>query len=81
MTIIKLHKQLTALIKAGHGRKTVCVDKSKCTHALEADGVCIINVTGAEISTHEMADDDGGTKTRANGETCYRTALVITAES
>lgn len=67
MTILKLHKQLTALIKAGHGRKTVCVDKSKCSHALESDGVTIIPVNAAEIQTHEMADDDGGWKVLASG--------------
>ena len=80
MTIIKLKNELEKLIARGYGRKTVCVDKSKVTHALETDGCCIIPVTSAKIETHEMMDDDGGTKTRANGATCYRTALVITAE-
>ena len=80
MTIIKLKNELEKLIAKGHGRNTVCVDKTKVTHPLESDGCCIIPVTSATIHCHEMMDDDGGTKTRANGKTCYRTALVITAE-
>jgi hypothetical protein len=80
MTINQLHKQLTKLIAKGHGRKTVCVDKSKVTHTLESDGCCIIPVTSAEIATHEMMDDDGGRKELANGQTAQRTALVLTAE-
>ena len=80
MTIAKLHKQLAALVTAGHGRKTVCVDKSKVTHPLESDGVCIIPMTDAKIETHEMQDEDGGWKVLANGCTATRTALVITAE-
>ena len=80
MTIAKLHKQLAALVAAGHGRKTVCVNKSKVTHPLESDGACIIPVTNAEIQTHEMTDGDGGWKVLANGCNATRTALVITAE-
>jgi hypothetical protein len=80
MTINRLHKQLTALIAAGYGRKLVCIDKSKVTHPLESDGCRIIPVTSAELDTHEMMDDDGGTATLANGQTVNRTALVLTAE-
>lgn len=80
MTIIKLKNELEKLIAQGHGRKTVCVDKSKVTHALESDGCCIIPVTSAEIQTHGMMDDDGGWKVLANGCNATRTALVITAE-
>jgi len=80
MTIIKLKNELEKLIAKGHGRKLVCVDKSKVTHPLESDGVCIIPATAAAIQTHEMQDDDGGWKVLSDGRTATRTALVITAE-
>jgi len=80
MTVKNLFNRLGKLIEEGHGRKTVCVDKSKVTHALEADGCCIIPVTSVEIDVHEMLDDDGGFKELANGQTAQRTALVIKAE-
>jgi hypothetical protein len=80
MTIIKLKNALEKLIAEGHGRKMVCVDKSKVTHPLESDGVCIIPATDAEIQTHEIHDEDGGLKVLSNGCTATRTALVITAE-
>jgi hypothetical protein len=80
MTVNNLLKQLQKLVADGHGRKTVCVDKTKVTHPLEGDGCCIIPVTSVEVDTHEMMDDDGGLKTTARGVTVYRTALVIKAE-
>ncbi len=80
MTVYRLHKLLTKLIAEGHKRMTVCIDKSKVTHPLESEGVRIIPTTGATIDTHEMMDEDGGTATRKDGQTIYRTALIITAE-
>lgn len=81
MTINQLLKKLTLLKNAGHGRRLVCVDKTKCTHPLEGDGCCIMPITSAELNTHEMLDEDGGTKYLANGTGATRKALVITAES
>jgi hypothetical protein len=80
MTIAKLHKELGKLMASGWGRKQVCVDKSKCTHSLESDGVCIIPITSIAIETHEMMDDDGGLKQLANGCVATQTMLVIKAE-
>jgi hypothetical protein len=81
MTINRLFKILTLLKNAGHGRRLVCVDKSKCTHPLESDGCCIMPVTDAALNTHEMLDADGGTDFKADGTVRTRKALVITAES
>lgn len=80
MTIKNLFNQLSKLIEEGHGRKLVCVDKSKVTHPLEGDGCCIIPVTSIGIDVHDMMDDDGGMKELSNGQTAQRTALVIKAE-
>jgi hypothetical protein len=80
VTINQLNKLTSKLIEQGHGRRAVCVDKSKVTHPLEPDGCCVIPVTAAEIDVHEMMNDDGGVKELANGQTAYRTALVIKAE-
>lgn len=80
MTINRLLKELTLLKNAGHGRRIVCVDKTKCTHPLEGDGCGIIPITSAKLNTHEMLDEDGGTKYLANGATATRKALVITAQ-
>lgn len=80
MTILKLHKILTGLIKDGHGRKLVCVNTLRITHPLESDGCTIIPITDAEIDTHLMLDDDGGMKELSDGTISTRTALVIVAE-
>lgn len=80
MTIKNLHAILTRFIAAGHGRKTVCIDKSKVNHVLEDDGAVIIPVTAAVINTHEMCGDDGGLKELANGKVATRTSLVFEAE-
>lgn len=80
MTVNQLHKFLGALICKGHGRKLVCVDKSKISHPLESDGVCIIPINAAELCCHEMVDEDGGMKVLANGRTATRTAVVLTAQ-
>jgi len=81
MTINKLNKILSMLIAAGHGRKEVCVDKSKCNHPLESDGALIIPVTSAEYESHEMLNDDGGWAFKRDGTVKTRTALVISAEN
>jgi hypothetical protein len=79
MTTAKLHKLLGKLIREGHGRMQVCIDKSKCTHPLEGDGVCVIPITSVEVQTHELLDDDGGWKVLSSGRVAERTALVIEA--
>lgn len=81
MTINQLHKLTGKMIAQGHGRKSVCVDKSKVTHPLESDGVVIIPVTSGSLDTHEMLDEDGGWKELGDGTIATRTALVIRAES
>lgn len=80
MTINQLYKRIEKLIEHGFGRRTVCIDKSKCSHVLESDGVVIIPISKAEIMTHEMADDDGGLKELKSGKVATRTALVIEAQ-
>lgn len=77
MTVNKLAKITAALVAAGHGLRQVCIDKTKFNHPLEPDGCCIIVVVSAALETHEMMDDDGGRKELANGQTAYRTALVL----
>lgn len=44
MTVSRLHKQLSELIAAGHGRKPVCINKRTFNHQLERDGVVIMPV-------------------------------------
>lgn len=80
MTIIKLKNELEKLIAKGCGRKTVSINKQRVTHPLEDDGCCIIPVTSIAIEHHEMMDEDGGFKTRKNGDARYLTVLVIAAE-
>lgn len=77
MTIARLHKQLTALMEKGHGRKRVCIDKATFTDPLEDDGVTVMNVTDATEMTINVADGDGWTATNADGSEKTRKVLVL----
>ena len=78
MTVSKLHKQLSELIAAGHGRKPVCINKRTFNHKLERDGAVILpieSVSGPEfIGT---ADDDGWTKFNRDGTEAGRYTVVL----
>lgn len=78
MTIYKLHNLLSDLIRKGHGRKPVCVDKSKVTNPLEADGAVILEIHNAEIMCIPMLDDDGWQKYNKDGSESSRRCLVLT---
>jgi len=77
MTINQLHKITGKLIEQGSGRRAVCVDKSSFTHPLESDGAMILSVESAAAQVVEMSDDDGGTKTLANGRVATSAMLVL----
>jgi hypothetical protein len=77
MTIGKLQKLLTAMVENGHGRKRVCVQKDTFKHILEEDGAVILDVESAGLESFPMMDDDGFTKTLADGTESCHTALVI----
>lgn len=54
MTVSGLHKQLSELIAAGHGRKPVCINKRTFNHRMEEDGAVILpveSVSGPEFIT------------------------------
>lgn len=78
MTVSKLHKLLTELIAAGHGRKPVCINKRTFNHKLERDGAVILpveSVSGPKfIGT---ADDDGWTKFNRDGTEAGRYTVVL----
>lgn len=80
MTINALKKLVDKLVEQGNGRRQVCINKQTFNHPLESDGAVIQVVTGGEMDCHEMLDDDGGMKELANGQTAYRTALVLKGE-
>ena len=77
MTIARLHKQLTALVEQGQGRKRVCIDKATFTDPLEDDGVTIIDVTDATEMMVSVSDGDGWTATNADGSEKTRKVLVL----
>lgn len=78
MTVAALHKQLGALIEAGHGRKPVAVNKRTFTDPCEQDGAVILAVHGVEgprwIPT---VDEDGGSKWNKNGTEAGKHIVVL----
>ena len=78
MTVSRLHKQLSELIAAGHGRKPVCINKRTFNHRMEEDGAVILPVEGVSgpvfITT---VDDDGGTKFNRDGTEAGRYTVVL----
>ena len=60
MTVPGLHKQLSELIAAGHGRKPVCINKRTFNHRMEEDGAVILpveSVSGPEFIGTTDADE------------------------
>ncbi|OQA29576.1 MAG: hypothetical protein BWY57_03291 [Betaproteobacteria bacterium ADurb.Bin341] len=78
MTVFRLHKQLSELIAAGHGRKPVCINKRTFNHRMEEDGAVILpveSVSGPEfIGT---TDDDGEMKFNRDGTEAGRYTVVL----
>ena len=78
MTVSKLHKQLSELIAAGHGRKPVCINKRTFNHRMEQDGAVIMPVESVSGPTFiGTADDDGGTKFNRDGTEAGRYSVVL----
>jgi hypothetical protein len=78
MTVQRLHKQLGALIEAGHGRKTVCVDKESFSHPLEADGAVILDVLCVDGPKWiGISNDDGGTNWNKDGTESSKHVVIL----
>lgn len=77
MTINRLHRLLGAMVAAGHGRRSVCVDKPSFRHNCESDGCVILEVESAAIHTYNRIGDDGDLAVKANGEERMITGLVL----
>jgi hypothetical protein len=77
MTIGKLHKELEELIKAGHRRKPVCVDKQSFYHPLESDGATILDIKEVSMQWVATLDDDGEFAMNKDGTERGKTVLVI----
>lgn len=78
LTVHSLHKALTELIDAGHGRKPVCIDKSTFSHVLESDGAVILPVEKvSKVTWVPNADDDGGTKMNSDGSESGRFMVIL----
>lgn len=76
----KLHKLLTKLVSAGHGRKPVLVSKTTFSAPLEADGVTrldVEDVVGPEAVP--WADGDGYTM-RDNGAERLKVAVTLVGD-
>lgn len=78
ITIGKLHKILGEMIKNGHARKPVTIDKDTFAHNLESDGVSILPVESAKIEWIPNADGDGCVITNKDGSESGRYNLVLT---
>lgn len=78
MTVSRLHKQLSALIAAGHGRKPVCINKRTFNHRMEEDGAVILPVESASEPVFiGDVDDEGGTKYNRDGTEAGRYTVVL----
>ncbi len=78
MTVSRLHKQLSELIAAGHGRKPVCINKRTFKNRLEDDGVVIMPVKSVSGPVFvPTSDDDGGTKFNQDGTEAGRQTVVL----
>lgn len=80
-TVAKLHKELTKLVEAGHGRKIVHINKDSFQHNLESDGCVIMEVAGLGVQNVPVIDDDGGTKWNRDGSEASMTVLVLAGGS
>ena len=78
MTVSRLHKQLSELIAAGHGRKPVSINKRTFNNRLEQDGAVIMpveSVSGPVFIT--TVDDDGGQKFNRDGTESGHYTVVL----
>jgi len=81
ITVSKLHKKLEQLIKDGHGRKPVCIDKETFYSSLEDDGATIINVENINGPLWiETMDYDGYAKENKDGSVSGRYVVVLSGE-
>ena len=78
ITIGKLHKELEKLIKEGHARKPVCVDKRSFHHPLEDDGATILDIKKVSIQwIATLNDEDGGFVINKDGTERGESVCVI----
>ena len=78
MTVTALHKQLSALIEAGHGRKPVLVNKTSFTHPLEDEGAVLLPIEAIDGPKWiPMCDDDGGTKWNKDGSESGQRVVIL----
>lgn len=77
MTVNKLIRLLEKLCE-GNGRMPVTVNTSTFKHPLEKDGCIIVDVDGASIELHPMADGDGFRVEEADGSERHRLSVVLT---
>ena len=78
ITVSALYKKLEKLVKEGHGRKPVCIDKSSFSHPCEEDGAVVIGVE--EVTRPHWIptlDDDGGQKINKDGSESGRAVMVL----
>lgn len=76
-TIGRLCKRLEQLVKEGHARKPVVIDKPSFTHNCESDGVTMLPIAGIGIVHVLQCDGDGGTKIKKDGSESHRQCLVL----
>ena len=78
MNVGQLHRHLSRLVKEGHGRKPVCIDKSTFQHPCEDDGCVILEVHKVEGPEFiRNIDDDGGHKENNDGTESGRLTVVL----
>lgn len=77
MTLNQLHKQLTALIAEGYGRRQVCVDKRSFQHNLEPDGCVILPVCRTNVDWIIELDGDGCAVTNKDGSERGHTTVIL----
>lgn len=80
MTVNKLYEILFKLVKEGHGRKDVYIDKPSFSDNRESDGCVILPVGLADLKTFHRIADDGGIALKADGTERYITACVLTGD-
>jgi len=77
VTVNKLYELLSKLVKEGHGRKPVCIDKCTFTDPRESDGPMILPVCALDLKWVNDADDDGGIAVNKDGTERGRLTLVL----
>ena len=78
MTVAKLHRLLGEIVKRGHGRKPVCINKETFLDNRESEGCVILGVDTIEGPVFvPNCDDDGGFKENADGSESGRMTVVL----